>query len=71
MLAGLGLLGGVAAARFVKASSEQRYGDYRRARGPLPTRSATATRSQPAAALDRGYAVSDDPLARDPYAGTR
>ena len=28
MLAGLGLLGGVAAARFVKASSEKRYGAY-------------------------------------------
>ena len=30
MLAGLGMLAGVAAARFMKASSEQRYGDYRR-----------------------------------------
>ena len=29
MLAGLGMLAGVAAARFMKASSEQRYGDYR------------------------------------------
>ncbi|HEX5467903.1 MAG TPA: hypothetical protein VFW80_02525 [Gaiellaceae bacterium] len=29
MLAGLGLLAGVAAARFMKASSEQRYGDRR------------------------------------------
>jgi hypothetical protein len=29
MLAGLGLLGGVAAARFVKASSEERYSAYR------------------------------------------
>jgi hypothetical protein len=33
MLAGLGMLAGVAAARFVKASSEQRYGEYRRTGG--------------------------------------
>jgi len=30
MLAGLGVLAGVAGARFMKASSVQRYGDYRR-----------------------------------------
>jgi hypothetical protein len=33
MLAGVGLLAGVAAARFIKASSEQRYSDSR-ALGP-------------------------------------
>jgi ElaB/YqjD/DUF883 family membrane-anchored ribosome-binding protein len=31
LLAGIGALAGVAAARFTKASSEQRYGDYRQA----------------------------------------
>ena len=31
MLAGMGALAGVAAARFMKASSEQRYGDFRQA----------------------------------------
>jgi len=38
MLAGIGMVTGVAAARFMKASSEQRYGDYRRSSGQLPTR---------------------------------
>jgi ElaB/YqjD/DUF883 family membrane-anchored ribosome-binding protein len=33
MLAGIGLLAGVVAARFVKASSEQRYGDHRQTGG--------------------------------------
>ena len=37
MLAGLGMLGGVAAARFVKASSEQRYSDYRGRTRAIPT----------------------------------
>ena len=30
MLAGVGMLAGMAAARFMKASSEERHGDYRR-----------------------------------------
>src|SRR5215211_2279503 len=38
MLAGIGMVAGVAAARFMKASSEQRYGDYRRSSGQWPTR---------------------------------
>jgi ElaB/YqjD/DUF883 family membrane-anchored ribosome-binding protein len=84
MLAGLGMLAGVAAARFMKASSEQRYGDYRQTNGPARK---GLTRGG-AGALDRldarpgGYideplrdasstASSDDALARDPYAGTR
>lgn len=88
MLAGLGMLAGVAAARFMKASSEQRYGDYRRTSGQQwPTRSGAGAGS---GAYGRGElassgsgagssvggsrvpsTVSDDPLARDPYAGTR
>jgi ElaB/YqjD/DUF883 family membrane-anchored ribosome-binding protein len=88
MLAGLGMLAGVAAARFMKASSEQRYGDYRRASGQQwPTRQGVVGTS---GAYGRGEfggggygadagvvdsdvpsALSDDPLARDPYAGTR
>jgi ElaB/YqjD/DUF883 family membrane-anchored ribosome-binding protein len=88
MLAGLGVLVGVAAARFMKASSEQRYGDYRRtneqqwsaSQGTAATRGGAYGRGE----LGSGYegeagvagsdvpsALSDDPLARDPYAGTR
>jgi ElaB/YqjD/DUF883 family membrane-anchored ribosome-binding protein len=50
MLAGVGLLAGVAAARFMKASSEQRYNDYRRTNQPgystseLPAASASEAR---------------------------
>jgi ElaB/YqjD/DUF883 family membrane-anchored ribosome-binding protein len=85
MLAGLGVLVGVAAARFMKASSEQRYGDYRReqwptSQGTAATRGGAYGRGE----LGSGYggdagvagsdvpsALSDDALARDPYAGTR
>jgi ElaB/YqjD/DUF883 family membrane-anchored ribosome-binding protein len=38
MLAGIGMVAGVAAARFMKASSEQRYGDSRRSSEQWPTR---------------------------------
>lgn len=88
MLAGLGMLAGVAAARFMKASSEQRYGDHRRSSGQQwPSRQGVEAAG---GAYGRGefatggYGVesgvvgsdvpparSDDPLARDPYAGTR
>jgi ElaB/YqjD/DUF883 family membrane-anchored ribosome-binding protein len=87
MLAGLGMLAGVAAARFMKASSEQRYGDGRRTSEQWPSRQGVRT---PSGAYSRGGPVgggygqgasvagsdlpsasSDDPLARDPYAGTR
>ena len=88
MLAGVGMLAGVAAARFMKASSEQRYGDYRRTTGQQwPSRTGVGPGS---GAYGRGElagsgygpdadvvgsdvpsALSDDPLARDPYAGTR
>jgi ElaB/YqjD/DUF883 family membrane-anchored ribosome-binding protein len=50
MLAGLGLVAGVAAARFLKASSDQRYSEYRRsnhygyATSELPAASASEAR---------------------------
>jgi hypothetical protein len=85
MLAGIGMLAGVAAARLMKASSEQRYGDYRRSTGRWPTRpDVSASGSYGQAQLPSESATSqdevrasmpgggsDDPLERDPYAGTR
>jgi ElaB/YqjD/DUF883 family membrane-anchored ribosome-binding protein len=86
LLAGLGMLAGVAAARFMKASSEQRYGDYRRTSQQWPSHQGGTTRGAygrdglvgggyghdaSAAGADVPSALSDDPLARDPYAGTR
>jgi hypothetical protein len=87
MLAGLGMLVGVAAARFMKASSEQRYGDYRRtSEQQWPSRDSVGTTSGAsrgdlvgggsrvdagAVGSDRPLVSSDDPLARDPYAGRR
>jgi hypothetical protein len=88
MLAGLGMLAGVAAARFMKASSEQRYGDYRRTSGQqwpsgqgVGATSGSYGRGELAGGdgqnsrgvsrSDLPSALSDDPLARDPYAGTR
>jgi ElaB/YqjD/DUF883 family membrane-anchored ribosome-binding protein len=73
MLAGLGMLAGVAAARFVKASSDERYSQYRSSSQQWSTASPPAR-----AALEGpgsgGTAIpsqrSDDPLSRDPYAGT-
>jgi ElaB/YqjD/DUF883 family membrane-anchored ribosome-binding protein len=73
MLAGLGMLAGIAAARFVKASSDERYSDYRRSsqqwqttsRPAYPALEQTAS-SETAVPGQR----SDDPLSRDPYAGT-
>jgi ElaB/YqjD/DUF883 family membrane-anchored ribosome-binding protein len=89
MLAGLGMLAGAAAARFVKASSEQRYGEYRRTNEEQwPSRARTGMSRSGAyergeltsgryeggvsvAGSDVPSASSDDPVARDPYAGTR
>jgi hypothetical protein len=83
MLAGIGMLAGVAAARFVKASSEQRYDGYRDTSQQWPTRPDDGDR-QPQLPPRSGLTpesrttgtgttggFSDDPLARDPYAGTR
>ena len=85
MLAGLGMLAGVAAARFMKASSEQRYSGGRSTQQQWPTRSGHVDTSRSGAyaggKLSGGYAagvgsdvpsaLSDDPLARDPYVSTR
>jgi ElaB/YqjD/DUF883 family membrane-anchored ribosome-binding protein len=87
LLAGLGILAGVATSRFMKASSEQRYSSYRRSDKQWPTRGAVGSSSGPPTygrgELGGGYlepntvgadvpaAPGDDPLARDPYASTR
>ena len=70
MLAGLGALVGAAAARFMKASSEQRYGDSRRASSQwagaqLPASSPAGTAGRPERGPeDESEARSDDRLAR-------
>jgi ElaB/YqjD/DUF883 family membrane-anchored ribosome-binding protein len=83
MLAAIGMLAGVAAARFMKASSEQRYESYpdtsrqwtsryddRYPRRQLPTGSGgTPDYGRTGAGMTDG--LTDDPLARDPYASTR
>jgi hypothetical protein len=69
MLAGLGMLAGIAAARFVKASSEQRYGRTTEEWPALQRTSPAGGNTHGREELVAG--VSDDPLARDPYAGTR
>jgi hypothetical protein len=79
LLAGLGMLAGVAAARFVKASSEERYGDYRRSgqqqwpsrQGGGGSRELAGGGRAEGAGSDVSSVLGDDPLARDPYAGTR
>jgi hypothetical protein len=88
MLAGLGMLAGMAAARFIKASSERRYRDDRSGSQQWPMRADVMPSSragisaadelgggygpeQAAVGSDAARAVGDDPLARDPYAGTR
>ena len=78
LLAGLGMLAGVAAARFVKASSEDRYDRYRRTDsdwGDARSRHSPRGLTPPPASVvdDRGLAAerrgdfSDAPLARDPF----
>jgi ElaB/YqjD/DUF883 family membrane-anchored ribosome-binding protein len=89
MLAAMGMLAGVAAARFMKASSDDRYADYRRAggqwtvpqgstgagfygRGGSGAYGASGGYDAPlGGAVDVPSVQSDDPLARDPYAGPR
>lgn len=83
MLAGVGMVAGIAAARFMKASSERRYDSYRQTTAEPQTRPDVsygqrqlppATAGFGAGSEVRGSAVpgefGDDPLARDPYAGT-
>jgi ElaB/YqjD/DUF883 family membrane-anchored ribosome-binding protein len=87
MIAGLGMLAGVAAARFVKASSGRRHSEYSSSTRQWPTRpgvGSPASRGSGPAALSSGSEESgsaasgvsrppkgDEPLARDPYAETR
>jgi ElaB/YqjD/DUF883 family membrane-anchored ribosome-binding protein len=83
MLAGIGMVAGVAAARFMKASSEQRYESYRETRRRWPTRPDDGYRApepQASSGLTAGSGIAgtgamggfgDDPLARYPDAGTR
>jgi hypothetical protein len=86
MLAGIGMLAGVATARFLKASSEQRTRDSSRDGQQWPARQGAPDRNRGSyareletgpygaglpAGTDVPSALSDDPLARDPYAGTR
>jgi ElaB/YqjD/DUF883 family membrane-anchored ribosome-binding protein len=88
LLAGLGMAAGLAAARFVKASSEQRKDENRESEWPTrsdatsssgnPThRQAELPNASPQLRDERavvGADVSgthDEPIARDPYAGTR
>jgi hypothetical protein len=75
MLAGLGLLVGVAAARFMKATSQQRYSDYRSTSRQWTTggqTSGTYERPElPSVSAELPLERGDDPLARDPYAGAR
>ena len=73
MLAGIGLVAGVAAARFTKASSERRYGSYRQT-GGWPTRPEGSAPEIASGSSSVGSAAevarpSDDPLARDPNGG--
>lgn len=84
MLAGLGMLAGVAAARFLKASSEQRYGNYRTEwpsrKGVEPPAVGQSYQGSPGSDYFAGEAgpgdssaagAVNDPLNRDPYAGAR
>jgi ElaB/YqjD/DUF883 family membrane-anchored ribosome-binding protein len=64
MLAGVGMLAGMAAARFMKASSEERYGDYRRVSPQWSN--GTQVPASPATG-SHGQAE----LQSDPYAGAR
>jgi hypothetical protein len=82
MLAGIGMLAGMAAARIMKASSEQRYDSYRQTSQQWPTRPGTGQRQLPTPSGggigESGVAgsgvpgvLSDERLPRDRYAGTR
>jgi len=76
MLAGIGMVAGVAAARFMKASSEQRYDNSRRSSGQWPTRpgaqNSTASASQGQAQLPSGSAKREaEATARADVPGAR
>jgi ElaB/YqjD/DUF883 family membrane-anchored ribosome-binding protein len=63
LLAGLGALAGVAAARFMKASSEQRYEGYRA--------TSQQWRTEPGVYRQPQLPARSDGFADDPYAGSR
>jgi ElaB/YqjD/DUF883 family membrane-anchored ribosome-binding protein len=67
MLAGIGLLAGVAAARFTKASSERRYAVHRPPPG-LPSGSSSVGREPPPLGAEEA-GPADAPLTRDPNGG--
>jgi hypothetical protein len=69
MLAGAGVLAGLAAARFVKASSELRYDSHRQVSGQRPSDARAA--KERSVSSDFSGSVGDDPLERAPYAGAR
>jgi hypothetical protein len=86
MIAGLGMLAGVAAARFVKASSERRHSEYGRSNQQWPTRQGVgssasggfgsaelSSESERPGSAASGVSRSrrNEPLSRDPYAETR
>lgn len=83
MLTGIGMLAGVAAARFMGASSGQRYDSYRQAsrqssnrpgqgdRPQLPTSSGGSAGRTGAGGSKLEASLSEDTLAREPYAGRR
>jgi ElaB/YqjD/DUF883 family membrane-anchored ribosome-binding protein len=64
MLAGVGMLAGMAGARFMKASSEERYGDYRR----MSPQWSNGTQV-PVSPATGSYGQAE--LQSDPYAGAR
>jgi ElaB/YqjD/DUF883 family membrane-anchored ribosome-binding protein len=69
MLAGIGMLAGMTAARILKASSDERYAQSRRTNGQWPARPDTTRRELEHGGSESFTAVTEDPLARDPYAG--
>ncbi len=85
MLTGIGMLAGMAAARFMKASSEQRYDTDRQRPSTAGVAHPRSGSSHAQGELGSGGVVdepagvgsdvpgapSDDPLARDPHAGRR
>jgi ElaB/YqjD/DUF883 family membrane-anchored ribosome-binding protein len=88
LLAGLGMAAGVAAARFVKASSEQRKDESRETEWPTRSEATSSSgspeqrqaelpnasphlRDERAAVRADVSGTHNDPIARDPYAGTR
>jgi ElaB/YqjD/DUF883 family membrane-anchored ribosome-binding protein len=71
MLAGIGMFVGIAAARFLKASSEQRYDEYRRTTSQWPVRSGVrGPEGDYAPRTEADRAGTSDPYS-EPYAAAR